>query len=125
MGLLDGLLEGAAGAAIVGAVGKLVNDHGGLEGMLNTLQQKGLGGAVQSWVSTGPNQPVTADQLHQALGADQVNALAAQAGMKPADLTQHLAQALPQVVDKLTPQGQVPQGNPLAGGLDALKKLLG
>ncbi len=125
MGLLDGVLTGVAGAGLFAVVSKLVNDHGGVDGMLNTLQQKGLGGAVQSWISPGPNQPVTPDQIHQALGADKMQELAQHAGMTTDEVAQHLSTTLPQVVDKLTPNGQVPQGNPFQGGLDSLKQLLG
>ncbi len=121
-----GLLEGVAGAGAFALVNKLINDHGGLQGVMNTLQQKGLGGAVESWIGTGANQAVTPDQMHQALGQDKINELAKQAGMTPEQVTQQLATHLPNAVDKLTPNGQMPQSNDLLqSGLAALKGLLG
>lgn len=112
--LLQGQGGGAAGGA--GAVGGL----GGLGGLLQQLQQGGLGEAAQSWVSTGQNLPVSAGQLQSALGADRIDALAQQVGMPAGDLSSQLAQYLPQVVDQLTPNGQLPAG----GGAD-LGGLLG
>lgn len=127
MGLLDGMLEGVAGAAVFSAVSKLVNDHGGLQGMMDTLSQKGLGGAVQSWIGTGPNQAVTPDQIHQALGADKVAELAHQAGLTPEQMSTHLANTLPHVVDQMTPNGTLPPAptTPGANPLDAIKHLFG
>ena len=93
---------------------------GGLGALLQQLQQGGLGEAAQSWVSTGPNLPVSADQLQSALGADRIGALAQQVGVPAGDLSSQLAQFLPQVVDQLTPGGQLPAG----GGAD-LGGLLG
>ena len=113
--LLQGQGGGAAGGA--GAMGGL----GGLGGLLQQLQQGGLGEAAQSWVSTGQNLPVSADQLQSALGADRIDALAQQVGMPAGDLSSQLAQYLPQVVDQLTPNGQLPDGG---GGAD-LGGLLG
>lgn len=108
MGLLDGLVGGAMGAAATTAVEHLIQQHGGLGGMLAQLQSQGLGPAVQSWVSNGPNQPVTADQVHNAFGADMMAQIAAKVGMNPADLSQKLAQILPQAVNHLTPAGVAP-----------------
>jgi hypothetical protein len=116
MQVLGALLQGQGGGA-GGALGGL----GGLGGLLQQLQQGGLGEAAQSWVSTGQNLPVSPDQLHAALGADRIDALAQQAGMPAADLSSQLAQYLPQVVDQLTPGGQLPEAS---GGAD-LGGLLG
>ena len=115
MQVIGALLQGQGGGA-GGALGGL----GGLGGLLQQLQQGGLGEAAQSWVSTGQNLPVSADQLQSALGADRIDALAQQVGMPAGDLSSQLAQYLPQVVDQLTPGGQLPDG----GGAD-LGGLLG
>ena len=115
MQVIGALLQGQGGGA-GGALGGL----GGLGGLLQQLQQGGLGEAAQSWVSTGQNLPVSADQLQSALGADRIDALAQQVGMPAGDLSSQLAQYLPQVVDQLTPGGQLPAG----GGAD-LGGLLG
>jgi uncharacterized protein YidB (DUF937 family) len=109
MGLLDGLIGGAVGAGLVAVVGDLIEKHGGVQGMAQDLESKGLGGAVQSWISTGPNQPVSAAQVHQALGPDTIKDLAAKLGVSPDDLAQKLSQVLPQAIDKLTPNGAVPK----------------
>jgi uncharacterized protein YidB (DUF937 family) len=109
MGLLDGLLGGAVGAGVVTVVNGLIEKHGGVEGIAKELESKGLGGAVQSWIGTGPNQAISPDQVHQALGPDTVKELAAKIGLSPDDLAQKLSQILPQAIDKLTPHGAVPK----------------
>lgn len=88
-----------------GALGGL----GGLGGLLGNLQNAGLGQIVDSWIGTGQNQPVSGDQLAQALGNDQLNDLAQTAGIPQSDIAGHLAQILPGLVDHLTPNGQVPE----------------
>jgi uncharacterized protein YidB (DUF937 family) len=105
MGLLDGLLGGAVGAEMVTVVNHLIEKHGGIQGIVAQLEQQGLGGTVRSWVGTGANQPITADQVHQAFGSDTVKELAAKIGMTPQDLASKLSQILPQAIDKLTPGG--------------------
>jgi uncharacterized protein YidB (DUF937 family) len=105
MGLLDGLLGGAVGAEMVTVVNGLIEKHGGVQGIVAQLEQQGLGNTVRSWVGTGANQPITADQIHQAFGSDTVKQLAAKIGMTPEDLASKLSQVLPQAIDKLTPGG--------------------
>lgn len=97
---------------------------GGLSGLINIFQSKGLGDVVSSWVGTGQNQAISGEQLHSALGSDTITALAKQLGFSPEMLTGQLAQMLPQVVDKLTPDGQVPADNG-AGAGDLLGGALG
>ena len=108
MGLLDALIGGAVGAEMAVAVNQLIEKHGGVSGIVNQLQQQGLGATVNSWIGAGPNQPISADQVHQAFGPEVIRELAAKAGMTPEELAQKLSQVLPQVVDKLTPNGTVP-----------------
>ena len=109
MGLLDGLLGGLVGAEMATVVNGLIEKHGGVQGIVSQLQQQGLGATVKSWVGTGPNQPISPDQVHQAFGQDTIAALAAKAGLNPQELSQKLAQILPQAIDKLTPGGVVPK----------------
>jgi uncharacterized protein YidB (DUF937 family) len=109
MGLLDGLLGGVVGAEMTSLVQGEIARHGGLPGLVSQFEQQGLGGVVQSWVGTGPNQPITADQLHKVLGSAAVQQMAAKFGLDPQELLQKLSQALPQAVDKMTPAGVVPQ----------------
>jgi uncharacterized protein YidB (DUF937 family) len=82
----------------------------GLMGLVQQLQQAGLGNIVQSWIGNGSNQAVSPQQLHSALGDDQVQGMANQAGMAPGDLLAQLSHLLPRVVDGLTPNGKLPEG---------------
>ena len=81
---------------------------GGLGGLLDKLQNGGLGDVAKSWVGTGQNQPVSPGQLGSALGSDVVKTLAQRSGLSEEDITKQLSQILPGVVDKLTPQGRLP-----------------
>ena len=109
MGMLDGLLGGAVGAEMATVVNGLIQQHGGVQGIVAQLEQQGLGNTVRSWVGAGPNQPITPDQVHQAFGSDMVKQLAAKIGMTPEDMAAKLSQILPQAIDKLTPGGVVPK----------------
>lgn len=104
---------------LIGLVSTLLNQAGGLSGLMAKLQAAGLGEAVQSWVGTGTNQAVPADRLGAALGPDLMGTLARQLGGSGQDAAGVLASLLPTLVDQLTPQGQVPADNG-AGGLSAL-----
>ena len=81
---------------------------GGLGGLLNKLQQGGLGDVVNSWVGSGQNQPVSPGQLGSALGPDIIKTLAQRSGLSEEELIKQLSQVLPGLVDKLTPQGRLP-----------------
>ena len=109
MGLFDGILGGIVGAEMATVVNHLIQQHGGVSGIVNQLQSQGLGATVKSWVGTGTNQPVSPQELHQAFGADAISQLAAKTGLNPQDLLQKLSQALPAAIDHLTPGGQVPK----------------
>ena len=89
---------------------------GGLGALLEQLQKGGLGDAVNSWIGTGPNKPVSPSQLHSALGEDTVDDLAEQTGLSHDDLLTQLSRILPGVVDKLTPGGQLPSQSDLLAG---------
>src|SRR5579863_2752999 len=108
MGLLDGLLGGAVGATVVSALQSVIQQHGGVQGVVAQLEQQGLGNTVRSWVSSGPNQPISADQVNSAFGGV-INEIAAKTGMTPQELTAKIAQHLPAAIDHLTPQGSVPK----------------
>ncbi len=108
------------------------NQPGGLSGMVQQFHDKGLGSLVSSWVGTGQNLPISADQLQHVLGSEQVKELAAKAGVSPDVASSHLAELLPMLIDRLTPNGQVPQASTstststssmLEAGLDMLKGL--
>jgi uncharacterized protein YidB (DUF937 family) len=107
MGILDGLLGGAVGAEMATVVGALIQKHGGVQGLVTQFEQAGLGNTIKSWVGTGANQPITPDQVHQAVGPSVIAELAAKTGMSPQDLAAKLATLLPKAVDAMTPAGKV------------------
>ena len=109
MGLLDGLIGGVVGAGMTTAVNQILEKHGGLQGVVREFERNGLGATVQSWVGTGPNQTITADGINRVLGSDLLQQLAAKTGLSVQDLSQRLAQVLPEAVDKLTPDGVIPK----------------
>ncbi len=108
MGMFDGILGGVVGAEMATVVNDLIVKHGGVQGIVAQLEQQGLSGTVKSWIGTGPNQAITADQIHQVFGSDAVKQLAAKVGLSPDVLAAKLSQVLPQAIDKLTPTGAVP-----------------
>lgn len=109
MGMLDGMLGGVMGGEMAAVVNGFIAKHGGVQGIVTQMEQQGLGNTVKSWVGTGPNLPISADQVHAAFGSDAISGLAAKFGLNPQDLAQKLAQVLPQAVDKLTPNGTIPK----------------
>lgn len=132
MGLLDSILGslsqgGGSGNALLDTVLRLVNDpaHGGLPGLLQSFQQKGLGNLADSWVSTGQNLPISPDQIAHGLGGDKLSSLAQSLGMSQGDLSSKLSELLPNVVDKLTPNGELPDAGGLGELLASVKKSLG
>ena len=109
MGLLDGLIGGIVGGGLATAVNQILEKHGGVQGVVTEFERNGFGPTVQSWVGTGPNQAITPDGVNRVLGGDLLQQLAAKTGMPVSELTQKLAQVLPQAVDKLTPDGVIPK----------------
>ena len=83
-------------------------DLGGLDGLVDRFRQGGLGDVMDSWIGHGANRPVAPDQLARALGPDTMDTLQSQTGLDRESLLSQLAQALPEVVHALTPQGRVP-----------------
>ena len=108
MGLLDGMLGGVIGGEMATLVNGLIEKHGGVQGIVTQMESQGLGNTVRSWVGSGANLPISADQVHAVFGSEMISGLAAKFGLNPQDVAQKLAQALPQAVDKLTPNGVVP-----------------
>ena len=105
-GLSDLMKGGLGGLLAGGAAGSILS--GGLNDLLKQFQQNGQGEAVDSWVGTGPNKQIAPKDLASALGADRINVLAAETGMSRDQLVDALSHYLPQVVDRLTPQGRLP-----------------
>jgi uncharacterized protein YidB (DUF937 family) len=107
MGMLDGLLGGILGGGMVAVVNSVIEQHGGLQGVVSQFEKQGLGPTVKSWISNGPNLPISADEVHKALGPELMQQLSQKSGLSVSDLAQKLSQVLPQAVDKLTPDGKV------------------
>jgi uncharacterized protein YidB (DUF937 family) len=118
---------GESHANMVQAVTGMLNGQGsgGLAGMAQMFEQKGLGDLMSSWVSNGPNPAATPDQMHQVFGSAKIAELAQQAGMSPQQAASTLAAVLPTLIDRLTPNGQLPAqggGSLLDTGMNLLKQ---
>jgi uncharacterized protein YidB (DUF937 family) len=109
MGLLDGILGGFIGGQMATMVNRFIEEQGGLGALVSKFQQAGLGPTVQSWISSGPNAPISPTQVQQGLGPDLLQQLAARTGLSQQDLSDKLAQFLPGIVDHLTPNGELPK----------------
>lgn len=136
MSLLDSLIGAATGGQsankadaagglnpqmLMGLVTLLMNNAGGLSGLLSKLQQSGLGDAVQSWMGSGANQSVSPSAMGSALGPDLMGMIASQLGGSQEQAAGTMADLLPGLIDQLTPKGELPTDN----GLGALGSLLG
>jgi uncharacterized protein YidB (DUF937 family) len=117
MGILDSLessgILGQLGAAVLPVVlGEVMGSggQGGLNAIVAKLQQSGLGDIAKSWVGTGQNLPITADQLKQVLGSDVVRQLAAKYNIPIDQVAEVIAHQLPVAVDKASPDGKLPHG---------------
>ena len=119
MGVLDGLLGSLMGGAqgsgttqqqnpLVLVALQFLQQNGGLQGVLGKFQQAGYGAQADSWVSTGQNQPISADALSQVLGHGQLAQIAQQLRLPQGETAGGLASLLPQMIDRMTPHGQVP-----------------
>lgn len=132
MGIFDNLENHAVTSMLGGSSNPLAasilqmiqNQPSGLSGLVQSFHDKGLGGLVSQWVSTGPNPPMTSDQVHQALGGEKIKELAAAAGISPDTANSAIAQMLPGIIDKLTPNGQVPDHSSMMDMASGLLKSL-
>ncbi len=110
---LSGALSGGSGGQsglMSLALQMLNNQPGGIAGLAQSFSQNGLGDVVQSWIGTGANAPVSAGQIENVLGSDALNSFAEKAGVSKEAAGGHLAELLPMLIDKLTPNGQAPAG---------------
>jgi uncharacterized protein YidB (DUF937 family) len=105
-GGLGDLLGGLTGGAAAGGLGGLLS--GGLGDLLKQFQQHGQEDKAQSWVSRGPNKPVSPSEIEEALGAERIEWLREQTGMSREELLAGLSRELPEAIDKLTPEGRLP-----------------
>lgn len=129
MGLLDSILgavtgnsqsSASGGHPVVAILGSLLEKNGGVQGLMSKFSEGGLGEVFSSWVSTGQNQPVSGEQISKVLGSDQLQSVASGLGLDPSKASGMLAEYLPMIVDKMTPNGQVEAGADSAGGLAAM-----
>jgi uncharacterized protein YidB (DUF937 family) len=111
-GLSDMLKGGLGGLLAGGAAGTVLS--GGLGDLMKQFQQQGLGDQADSWVSNGPNKQVSPGDLGSALGVDQIETLTSQSGLSRDELLQGLSKFLPDVVNHLTPDGQLPDENQMS-----------
>jgi uncharacterized protein YidB (DUF937 family) len=129
MGLFDSILAAASGKTgasgeanpLMGIVGGLLAQSGGLQGLASKFAQSGHADAFQSWVGMGENQPISSNQIQNVLGSEQVSAIANRMGVDPATACTFLAEYLPKIVDKLTPAGKI---DPTANHQQGLAALL-
>jgi len=136
MGILDDLLGkqlgGLAASAmknpqVIAAIASLLSSRdasvggsGGLAGLVQAFQSKGMGDVMSSWISTGPNPPISERQITDVLGTDILSQFAGKAGVPQGEAGGLLASLLPAVIDQLTPQGRVPESNDLESALGGL-----
>jgi uncharacterized protein YidB (DUF937 family) len=124
MGLLDGVLGNILGGMLGGnatgvqsqnplvvAALQVLQQNGGIQGVLAKLQQAGYGEQAQSWISAGKNLPINADAVRQALGSGQLGQIAQQLGLSHGDAADGIASTLPQIIDQMTPHGTIPDNH--------------
>jgi uncharacterized protein YidB (DUF937 family) len=116
---------GGLGDILGQVLGGAAGQGGGLGGLLRQFESVGLGDQARSWVSPGQNQPLAPDALGRVFGADGLAAIARHAGLSERDTSAGLAQLLPEIIDRATPQGQIPDGDQLASTLQDLMRRLG
>jgi uncharacterized protein YidB (DUF937 family) len=118
-GSLSDILGGALGG------GGTAGGAGGLGGLLEQMQRAGLGEQARSWVGTGQNMPISPDAVGQIFGQDGVEEIARRAGLTPEQTSEGLSELLPEVVDRVTPQGEVPGFDQLIQSVDDLQRRMG
>lgn len=107
-----------------GLLGSLLGGSGGLADLIAGFERAGFGGQAQSWVGRGANQALPADAIEQVFGRGGLAEIARRAGVSEADASRGLSQLLPEVVDRVTPDGQVPQADALVASVEALRRRL-
>lgn len=127
LGNLTGSRGGGAGNLLLQLALSMLQQNGGLGGVLGKFREAGMGAQADSWVSTGPNLNISQDQLQQVFGSGALNDLAAQLGMSQDQAGSAMSQVLPELINQLTPQGEVTSEseNSIATGLASLIQSLG
>ncbi len=132
MGLLDEMVKGLAGkylgaggqSPLLDSIFNLITnpETGGLEGLVQNFKNKGFDTIISSWISTGKNLPVSGDQIQNLLGKDQILQIAKKLGSSGGEVSNGLASLLPEIIDRLTPKGTLPESDDLSQRLSSLKK---
>lgn len=131
MGILGSIVKGVTGKssdttssnAMGGIIEMLTSgETGGIQGIIKKLTEGGLGNIVNSWISKEPNQTVEPSQLENALGSDLIGKFASKMGVSSSEASSHLSKLLPTVIDKLTPDGKLPESGNLGNVQDLMKK---
>lgn len=112
------------GNDLLGSVMNLIGGQNGLSALVQQFTSNGLGDVVSSWIGSGNNMPVSSEQIQSTLGSETVKNLASKLGMDSNSFAGQLSNMLPDVVDKLTPDGKMPEGDILSKGMDLLGGLL-
>jgi uncharacterized protein YidB (DUF937 family) len=131
MGLFDGItgkifeslgVGGEGNTNLLNAVMEMLNNKeaGGLSALVLAFQQKDLGDVISSWISTGRNLPISADELRNAIGEDKIREIAEEAGISTEAASSQLTELLPSIIDKLTPNGKIPEGTIFEKALEML-----
>ena len=107
MGLFDGIVGGAVGAGVATILNDFIQKQGGVRGIVAQFEKQGLGPTVKSWVSTGDNHPISADQIQRAIGYEKLQELGTKLGISPDQMAAKLSEFLPKAIDKATPRGTV------------------
>jgi uncharacterized protein YidB (DUF937 family) len=117
---------GTQGSGLMELVLGLINNPqtGGIQGLIAAFQDKGLGELISSWIGTGQNLPISPEQLQSVLGNTQIGQIAQQLGLSSQDVSGQLSALLPEVIDGITPSGEVPQGDAMQNALGMLSGLL-
>ena len=110
---------------LMSSVMSLLGGQGGLQNLIGQFDAKGLGDIIGSWVGTGQNKSISADQIQNVIGSDALSGIASKLGINVSDLSGQLSNLLPGVVDKLTPNGKVPEGDILNQATNLLGGLFG
>lgn len=129
MGILDNITNALGGKSDGSPEEKNIIDSamdlfksGGLNNMLKSFENNGLGNIISSWIGKGENLPVSGDQIKKTVDSSFIQDIAKKLGLSEEKASQKIADVLPGLVDKLTPDGKIPEGNILQEGIDFLKK---
>ncbi|HSL87787.1 MAG TPA: YidB family protein [Ignavibacteriaceae bacterium] len=128
MDILNTIQSGLGGEKkndLLTGISEILGGQGGLQNLISQFDAKGLGDIIGSWVGTGQNKSISSEQIQSVLGSDALSGIASKLGINVNDLSGQLSNLLPGVVDKLTPEGKVPEGDIMSQASDLLGGLFG